>query len=1094
MSYTAKQLEELEKQKRNYDFSSYNPEKFTNYKDSIQEEQLQYSPEQIEELKRAGRWHGWENRPLTDQELIDYDEWEKENATYGEGGEKYKEYQEEIKRASRYSPEQIEEMKRKGQWHAPYTYMDRAKQLAEGFAQGAGRTVDTYKKYVEAPINSVVGLGTKVIGHVGNSDMLFKAGSELMDSADRIYKNDTRYEKAFQKPFETEGTDETKEILKATGKGFEDGLEWSAATIATGATNNLVNGPFHKVGDELVKVVGYTSKGKLAPLSKPWLNNINDFLQYGYQGMPKMASTFGLGEGLRKISENQDDGDLMQFTKGMASYVLAGVTVDKLEKPFVMATKAASETVLDVAKYLSDPSNLKFNKLTEKIPSLKEMVTKAKEIYKMPREVAYNYIISRAERAKLDNDAIKSFDELNIPKSALTIYTEDYTRPAAVANYLPSMVYADYLKNVREKFIDSLNIKFEKTFGKIENIGNEDVITRTLAKNIVDSPHGDKIPPPTLSSEKARSAQNIKSNTNFQYDFDDNLVTNIVGSVEKDNISNSTKSVTNHMEKILEQYKNKKNELYLKRDSAISDSDYVDPRYIFNIAQKLEKEFDVAASSGTSIGNVFNVAKDIKNKIKIEDDFINNFFKNVYKQEYQGSEILQYLNPQYIFKLKEAINEHVKRGYIQGNQKKILTQLTEACDDSISLGIQKGTIKNPDLLKYSIAADDFYKNEYQSLIKLDVIKSLQKKELPNWVFNQLDNPEKVLEIQNIFNKAEPSARKNSQKLFENLKRLKVQDIFAKEFGYSEHNAENLSYEKIYNLFNDKNKELKLKALLPEGSYEKLKEDITNIGVNLQYMEKLSKNPIYDKGVDGVDFIIDKIKTRKGVNEIIKHINEDFYTEYGSEYAKKVIANVKKLSAYETILKEVRENSPNVRANIIYEKVGDNLRQSDLLVYLLGGMDKYKEFRKDLLVVADKMNDIYRQDASKGGAMIIKQFGSAADNLLYSLKSQIPYAIGGYQAKGFWGAVSLVLGKEWIARSLANAATDEKMVDKLIKASKKKDKGITFGKILLQSAKELVDKTKQAQYIKPYFLETTDKFNNDHNYHYEKIKEGFQKTW
>ena len=56
--------------------------------------------------------------------------------------------------------------------------------------------------------------------------------------------------------------------------------------------------------------------------------------------------------------------------------------------------------------------------------------------------------------------------------------------------------------------------------------------------------------------------------------------------------------------------------------------------------------------------------------------------------------------------------------------------MVKICDDSISLGIQKGTIKNPDLLKYSIAADDFYKNEYQSLIKLDVIKSLQKKELP----------------------------------------------------------------------------------------------------------------------------------------------------------------------------------------------------------------------------------------------------------------------------------------------------------------------------------------------------------------------------
>ena len=51
MSYTEKQLEELEKQKRNYDPSNYNPEKFTNYKDSIQEEQLQYSPEQIEEFK-----------------------------------------------------------------------------------------------------------------------------------------------------------------------------------------------------------------------------------------------------------------------------------------------------------------------------------------------------------------------------------------------------------------------------------------------------------------------------------------------------------------------------------------------------------------------------------------------------------------------------------------------------------------------------------------------------------------------------------------------------------------------------------------------------------------------------------------------------------------------------------------------------------------------------------------------------------------------------------------------------------------------------------------------------------------------------------
>jgi len=930
-----------------------------------------------------------------------------------------------------------------------FSTLDRAKQLGEGFAGGVGKSVDIYKKYVESPINYGVGAAAKGVG-------LESAGNQLMDSARDNWNNQERYEESFKKPFETQGNDETKELLQSVGKGIDEGVTWGAMTVATGGLNNAVN------------IVKMTPKG-LAPLSAPWLNKINDFLQFGSQSIGKTAATFGAGRGIEKMVEKEEDGELMKFTKGLGSFVLGGITVDKLEKPLVNATKAASNTILSSADFIFNPSTAKFNALKEKIPTLKEAANTIKETSRIPRDAAYNFIVARAERAKLDQGAIKSFDELGIPKSALTIYSESYLRPNWVANHFPSGVYEDYMTTVREDYIKSITSEFEKSLGKIQKIETEDTLPRTVAQKITDG----FLEQPNLPVENQLAVNSIKNDINLKYQFseDKNNLLNIP--TKKDNdIKRALSKSSDKMLKIVQEYEGIKNYKYNIRDNAITPTDKINPSLILKTAEQLRKEFDIAGSQGTSIGTVHNVSKDVEKQFS----FFSQLKENIFLQEESG---LQSVGPEYVFKLKETINQHVNSGFISENQKKVLTRLTKACDDTIKHGIEDGTIKNPDLYKYALDADDFYKNEYINLVKLDIVKALQHKETPDWLFKQLDNPEKVHQINYILSKSYSNSKekKSSEILINNLKRLKVQDIFAKKLGYSEQNTSNINHDSIYRLFNDQDTSLKLKSLMNESSFERLKENSIEIGKRLEYLQRIANNPLLKDGNNAVEMILEKIKTRKGLDELISFINRDMKD---TPYAQNLIRSLKKLAGYEYLLADIYKQEPNIKGPKLYQSMSDKLRNEDLLIGIFGGKTKLNEFRRDLLTVSDKMYETYNKDARGGGFLTLQQLGSPMDNLIYRAKNEVGYAIGGYQINGISGVVGAILGKNWVARSLANAATDEKMVQKLINAANKKDNGLTFTKIMIQSANDIVKRTYTSQHPKVYGVEKAEKTFDEYN--------------
>ncbi len=955
-----------------------------------------------------------------------------------------------------------------------YSMTDRAKQLSEGFAGGVGKSVDIYKKYVESPINYGVGRLAKDVG-------LENIGSQLQSSAQDNWDNDTRYEESFKKPFETQGNDETKELLQSVGKGIDEGVTWVGMTAATGGLNNAVN------------IVKMTPKG-FAPLKAPWLNKINDFLQFGSQSLGKTAATFGAGRGIEKMIEKEDDSELMKFTKGLGSFVLGGITVDKLEKPLVNATKSASNTILSSADFIFNPSTAKFNALKEKIPTLKEAANSIKETSRIPRDVAYNFIVARAERAKLDQGAIKSFDELGIPKSALTIYSESYLRPNWVANHFPSGIYEDYMTTVREDYIKTITSEFEKSLGKIQKIKTEDTLPRAVAEKITNG----FLEQPDLPLESQVAVNRIKHDINLKYNFteDKNNVLNIP--TKKDNDLKETLSKSNEsMLKIVQDYNVIKNYKYSTRNSAISDSDTINPSLILKTAEQLRKEFDIAGSQGTSIGTVHNVSKDVEKQFRFfsqldeyekeqilfqskqfekQSKFIDQIKENIFLQEESG---LQSVGPEYVFKLKETINQHVNSGFISENQKKVLTKLTRACDDTIKHGIENGTIKNPDLYKYTLEADDFYKNEYLNLVKLDIVKALQRKQTPDWLFKQLDDPEKVHQINSIISKSYGTIeqKKNSQILINNLKRLKVQDVFAKKLGYSEENTSNINPNSIYKLFNDQETSLKLKSLMSESSFERLKENSIEIGKRLEHLEKVAQNPLLKDGNNAVEMILEKIKTRKGVDELVSFINRDMGNTNNSQ---KLIRALKKLSGYEYLLADIYKQDPNIKGPKLYQSMSDKLRNEDLLIGIFGSKTKLNEFRKDLLNVSDKMYETYNKDARGGGFLTLQQLGSPMDNLIYRAKNEVGYAIGGYQLNGISGVVGAILGKNWIARCLANAATDEKMVQQLIKTANKQDNGLSFTKLMLQSANDIVKRTYTSQYPKVYGIEKAEKTFDEYN--------------
>lgn len=939
-----------------------------------------------------------------------------------------------------------------------YSTLDRAKQLGEGFAGGVGKTVDIYKKYVESPINHFVGdsiqgagLLADDLGFNNAGSNLKSVGSQLQSSAQDNWNNQERYEGAFKKPFETKGNDETKEILQSVGKGIDEGITWAGMTAATGGINNVVN------------VVKMTPKG-LAPLKATWLNKINDFLQFGSQSLGKTATTFGAGRGIEKMVEKPDDGEAMKFTKGLASFVLGGITVDKLEKPFVNSIKSTSNSIISAAEFIANPTNAKFNQLKTKIPSLKDITNSVSEVAIMPRDVAYNYIIARNQRAKLDEAAIKSFDELGIPKSALTIYTQSYTRPNAVANHLPSAVYDDYMENVRAEYIKALTAEFEKSFGKIPEIVSEDTLPRTVAERITKG----FLEKPDLAEESISAVKNIKFDVNHiaPYQNDKKNILNIPSKNDND-VKGNLNTAKDKIKDIITEYHNIKNYKYSLRDNAISETDKINPSLILKTAEQLRKEFDIAGSQGTSIGAVHNVSKDVEKQFR----FFNQLKENIFLQEESG---LSTVGPDYVFKLKETINQHVNSGFISNNQKKVLTQLTKACDETIKLGVEEGTIKNVDLYKYSLDADDFYKNEYINLVKLDIVKAVQNKQTPEWLFRQLDDPERIAQLNNIFNSSfSPKDRSKNQLLLNNLKRLKIQDIFSKEFGYSETNQSNISYDRIYNYFSDEDKMLKLKALMPEKSFDLLKENTIGIAKRLQYLEEVSQNPLLKDGNNAVEMILEKIQSRKGIDEIINYIN---HKAVGGENSQNLIASLRKLAGYEYLLKDIYSENTNVQGPKLYGKISDKLRNDDLLIGIFGGKSNYNNFKKDLLVVAKKMHETYEKDATSGGYLTIKQLGGAMENIIRRAKNEIPYMITGYQVKGISGAIGFLLGKNWIARSFANAATDEKMVQKLIKAANKEDNGLSFTKLIIQSANDIVKRTAESQYPKVYSTEKFDEFN------------------
>ena len=224
-------------------------------------------------------------------------------------------------------------------------------------------------------------------------------------------------------------------------------------------------------------------------------------------------------------------------------------------------------------------------------------------------------------------------------------------------------------------------------------------------------------------------------------------------------------------------------------------------------------------------------------------------------------------------------------------------------------------------------------------------------------------------------------------------------------------------------------------------------------------------------------ILEKIKTRKGLDELISFINRDMKD---TPYAQNLIRSLKKLAGYEYLLADIYKQEPNIKGPKLYQSMSDKLRNEDLLIGIFGGKTKLNEFRRDLLTVSDKMYETYNKDARGGGFLTLQQLGSPMDNLIYRAKNEVGYAIGGYQINGISGVVGLILGKNWIARTLANAATDEKMVQKLINAANKKDNGLTFTKIMIQSANDIVKRSYTSQYPKVYGVEKAEKTFDEYN--------------
>ncbi|RTL11863.1 MAG: hypothetical protein EKK56_07950 [Flavobacteriaceae bacterium] len=918
--------------------------------------------------------------------------------------------------------------------YSKYSYLDRAKQLGEGFAEGVGKIADIYKSYVESPINYAVGTAIEGLGNMTDVNVIKSAGQHFTNAAEYNWQTSDKYANSFKKPFETEGEgeDELKRVLQAAGKGIEEGLEWAIITAATAGINNVVN------------VVKVTPKG-LIPLKAPWLDKINTFLQYGYQGLPKTAAVFGTGRGIEKIAENPDDGELMKFAKGIGSFVVGGITVDKLEKPMVNAIKSTSNTIVDIAGYLYQPTKNNFNKIKKNLPDMKDFTNFISYPIKMSSEKAYNYIISRSNRAVIDEDMIKSFDELGIPKSALTIFTEDYVRPHAVVNRLPSVIYTDYLKNVRKSYIDSLTSEFERSLGKIPIESGDDTIARNLAQEIT---HNFLEKPDML-------VENAKARTAIGKDLNDFSKSNLKPNKAIIETDQKMKEIVNSFEAI--KIKN-----YQVRDNAISKNDFVNPNNIRKVAEELKKEFNIAGSKGTTTGKIFEITSDIFSKlgpILQKNSNITSNFK---------------ITPNYIFKLKNTLNEHITSGYITGSPLKILTKLTDTCDKAIEDGILEGTIKNSNLAAYAKIADDFYKNEYINLTKLNIVKSLQNRHAPDWIYNQLNDPNKIKQLEKVFDK-NIVKKDEGIDLLNNLKKIKVQDIFTKEFNYlpntnTNTNTKNytpINTEGIYNLFSDVQKGLKLRALIGDNTYDKLESNLTTIAKKLDHLERVANNPLFSNGNNIAQNILDKIDNRKGLNELISYIRQDL----NYKDSDKLISSLRKLSGYEYLLKDVIKDAQYLKGPNLYSKMINRLEDDDLLISIFNGKKEYNKFLKNLRPVTKKLINIYDSDVSEGGYLTTKEIGGYFGNILQGLKNNAPYAVGGYQIKGIFGAIGAVLGKSWISRSLANIATDEKSVDKLIKAVHHKNDKI-FINLMLNSAKNISERIYKTPYLKKYGANST----------------------
>lgn len=910
------------------------------------------------------------------------------------------------------------------------TWGDFTKDLVGGTAEKLGGTVDAVNKYVAGPIIGGVSDLVSKAGTATDNETVHQIGEAGKNYADtQLYGSNL--EDQAKDYFKTDYESPKKEITKALGKGIGEGIEWATGVKAFGAANQALNG---------AKVISKTGTA----IAAPWIDKLNNFLQSGATGVTNTAAQFGLGRATEKVFEKEEDGELVSFTKSLGSFIFAGSVVNSAEKGIVKAFKESSKVLLDTADYLKNPT-------PDSLEKIKHVFSKENisNIFGAPtkglRNKLYEKLVMSAD-AELDVTAMQALEKVGIPVTPLVMF-KNSEKPLAIANFLPNVIYRKYMENLEKKTLNVIEDELTLQLGKYDKKEVTDSIRRTMASDvdqIIAKPDYKK-----LESESKDEIKNLIDSPPIAAD-DPNMIgtaTNYLDHLTSENSSQLANIGTKSKYEIKNRIANiesVKNASYKQRDAMVSEGDTVSLEKIIKASSELAKQWDIPAVSGTDYNTLKKVGKEFEKKLttieelqKLRQDL---FDKGIDLSNFDSKGTV---SPSFIFKLKDVINAHIHWGK-DPSVTKLLNPLKTAISETLKDGVKNKTIKNKLLPKAYENADEYFANEYLNTMKMEIVKGLQKNQSSDYILNKMNNDKNINEIRTLL-----ESTTQGVELFKILKKHKIQEFLIDEINLNG----KLNVSKMRELFNNPKKENILLNLMDKKTYQNLLLNFEGIATKLERADELLNNPIYSS--NSVEIIMQKMKTRAGLNDIFKVVDE-----LPKQQADEIKLSLKQFLSREHFIKY---NNNNTKNSIDVSDLSSKLNNLDYEDYGIGvlGKEGFDIFKQKIEPIVDKLLDIKYNDYRKGGYV-----GSDA-TFIQSLKrlgKEIPYAIGGYEFGGVKGAIAVILGKEWIAKSFAKAATDPTLTKRLITVSKSKDdaKMINF---LEKIAKDIIYQMSNAPTLK-----------------------------